>query len=165
MSDREAFEKWIKEFVAYDCSTGILYWIKSPNKRTNAGSVAGRVRSCGYVKIGCNGKTFMAHRVAWFLHHGAWPEKQIDHINRNKSDNRIANLRDVPQHINMRNTNLSRKNCVTGYPGVRYRPDRKNCWRTEIKVDNKTIALGCYQTAQQAHDVYLDAKRRLHGYQ
>jgi HNH endonuclease/AP2 domain len=164
MTDREQFEAWIRQFIAYDPMTGILSWKEKPNRNIVVGRAIGRPNQWGHMTFGFRGRTLMVHRVAWFLTYGKWPEHQIDHINRDPADNSLANLRDVPQSVNMQNTHLWRKNTNSGFPGVRYRSDRTRCWRSEIKVNGKTKSLGNFSTPEEAHAAYLSAKRSLHDY-
>lgn len=162
MNDREQFEEKLKLLVAYDPITGQMWWKAKPNRNIRIGQPIGRANCWGHMSFGMNGKTLMVHRVAWFLYYGEWPVNQIDHINGDKQDNRISNLRDVPQRINMQNQISAHKNNISGFLGVIYRPDRPKKWRASIKVNGKNISLGYYDTPEKAHAVYLDAKKTFH---
>lgn len=121
-------EAALREHFAYDALTGDIVWKKGWGK-THA-HAAGKpafdsVTSEGYKHGKFCGKTMKAHRVAWFLHHGAWPKGIIDHVNGVKIDNRLENLRDVDRVVNGRNRNLSRNN-TTGVNGVCYRAKYNN---------------------------------------
>lgn len=162
MTDRAAFEARLLSLIAYDAATGILSWKAKPNRNMRVGSVIGRPNSWGHVSFGFMGRTWMAHRVAWFIHHGSWPVHQIDHIDGDKQNNRISNLRDVPQNLNMQNRNTPKKDNQSGYLGVvRIRGITKP-WRAKIKVDNKWHSLGCYATPEEAHAAYMARKMELH---
>lgn len=89
--------------IAYDALTGVLTWRVSPRYGIPAGSTVGCTNGRGYVVVSFLGRKFTAHRLAWLLHYGEWPTQVIDHINRKKADNRIANLRDVTQAENLKN--------------------------------------------------------------
>lgn len=100
----------LKEILSYDEETGVFAWAKSRgNQYTRKGMIAGSIDSSGHRQIEINGKAYAAHRLAWFYVNGNWPEKQIDHINRVRDDNRILNLRDVDSSANMQNS-ISTKN-------------------------------------------------------
>ncbi|WP_286657873.1 HNH endonuclease signature motif containing protein [Variovorax fucosicus] len=89
--------------ISYDAATGVLTWRESPRYGIPAGAIAGGKSGRGYVVVSLLGRKFTGHRLAWLLHYGAWPTQVIDHINRDKADNRIANLRDVAQAVNLKN--------------------------------------------------------------
>lgn len=95
------------------------------------------------------------------MFYGEWPETMIDHINGDRRDNKISNLRLADQYINSQNIIKARKDSKIGLRGVRY--DAK--WRKYvpvIRVGDKRLQLGGYETAEEAHQVYLDAKRKHH---
>lgn len=169
---RAAFEvneldEAIKHFIAYDHEVGALFWKNNPNRSIAAEKMIGRPNSWGHICFGFRGKTLMAHRVAWFIYYGTWPKYSIDHMNGNPSDNRIANLRDVPQCINQQNKRRAHKNNKTGLLGVS-RHQKKNLqrpWRACIKAGGKSRTLGFYSTPEDAHLAYIAAKKKLHeGY-
>jgi hypothetical protein len=145
------------ELLAYDPATGVFTRrvdVGGRAKRFKAGTVAGCVdRSVGYVRITVDGRHLWAHRLAWFYVHGAWPLGQVDHINRERVDNRIANLRDVPQAINLQNRADAR--------GVCWEPHRRK-WRATVSVENRNRFLGRFDTEEAARAAYLSAKRAAH---
>jgi hypothetical protein len=91
----------------YDRETGELHWRVARNGRMRVGQLAG-TWSNGYISINVDGRKIYAHRIVWLLCKGEWPTNYIDHINGNKADNRIENLRDVSASDNIRNTARSR---------------------------------------------------------
>jgi len=106
----------------------------------------------GYILIGSNhieGQLF-AHHYAYFVTYGNLDFELLDHINRDKTDNRISNLRNVSNQENMFNTNAK------GYT------KRKNKWIAQIKLDYKNIYLGSYNTEEEARQAYLLAKEKYH---
>lgn len=101
--DRLLTAEVIAKYLSYDPNTGHLTWKESPRYGIPAGARAGSPNARGYIQVMVAGRKHYAHRLAWLLHHGVWPTRVIDHINREKTDNRIRNLRDVPQAINLQN--------------------------------------------------------------
>ena len=146
MTDHLTHEQLLAS-AKYDPDTGV-FTRKNKQLGTDNGS--------GYLKFSVNGKLYFAHRLAWFYVHGAWPDGLVDHINRNKSDNRIINLRVVGHSKNGHNANLSRRN-KTGYSGVTKIPSGK--FRSCFVKDRKRIHLGYFDTPDQAYSAYLEAKR------
>ena len=108
----------LKELLEYDPETGVFIW-KTRRGGLKAGSVAGTKHANGYVRIKCDGKSYMAHRLAWLYVHGQFPEKQIDHINGLREDNRLSNLRCVSRSENQRNRRLCKRS-TSGIIGVRW---------------------------------------------
>lgn len=112
--------------------------------------------------VGIDGVTYRAHRLAWFYVTGVWPEKTVDHKNRNRADNRWRNLRLATHHQQRQNQSVGRAN-KTGFLGVRRH--RKGKFEANIGVGGKHIYLGLFDTAEEASRVYLRAKRQLHEFQ
>ena len=93
----------LRQVLSYDPETGALSWLVDPGNKLSAGALAGRIKN-GYIQVRLGSHNLYAHRVAWYLHHGTDPGPlMIDHINRNRSDNRICNLRLVDAKGNRAN--------------------------------------------------------------
>ena len=128
------------------------------------GSLIGSIAGCpkaGYIVIRADGVLYRAHRLAWLYVHGVWPTGEVDHINGQKSDNRIANLRDVSISENRQNQHRARKNSSTGRLGVTFSPAR-NKFIAHICINAKTKTIGYFGTADEAHAAYLAEKRASH---
>ena len=108
----------VREYFHYAPDTGLITYAKRRGKAL-LGAKAGSIKK-GYLLLSINGIFVQAARVIWLHVHGKWPEHDIDHVNREKLDNRIANLRDVPPQINSWNLGSERKNNVSGHPGVHF---------------------------------------------
>jgi len=140
----------LHEVLRYDPETG-EFWkrVGTKHNKTN------------YRYVMVDTVTYSEHRLAWFYMYGKWPSHDIDHINGLKDDNRISNLRDVPTFINMQNERAVRGNNKSGYMGVLYRKER-NKWEAQIRVNGKSKRLGSFETPEEAHAAYLEAKRKFH---
>jgi hypothetical protein len=148
----------VKDMLHYDPESGIFTWRQRLSQRAKIGMQAGCVSTVsGYVLLGIQRKLFHAHRLAWFYVHGAWPKHQIDHINGNRSDNRLVNLRDVPNQVNSQNTRPKANRLVGA--SLHKKSGR---WMARIVVKGKCVSLGYHASAQEAHAAYIAAKRRLH---
>jgi hypothetical protein len=146
----------------YCPETGVFTW-KNPTFRTaRPGAPAGRANRSGYLIINIKGSAYMAHRLAWIHVHGSWPELEIDHINGSKSDNRIENLRQVTTQENAENRRRAQVTNRSGYLGVSWREKEKG-WKAQISTKGKTKWLGVFETPEQAHQAYVEAKRRIHS--
>lgn len=115
---------------------------------SNAGNQAGCVRSDGYVTVGVLGTPFMAHRVAWAISFGRWPGEFIDHINGDKSDNRLVNLREVTNAENIQNCKKSINN-VSGITGVYWASTHKK-WHARICHNKRRFFLGAFDSIEAA---------------
>lgn len=142
----------LRQLFLYDPETGLLAWKKNPSKEALK-----TVDNRGYKVGGVLGMHFQAHRVVWAMHYGEWPNK-IDHINGDRLDNRIVNLRNVDFRENARNRQLSSSN-KSGHYGVVWLPDL-NKWRAMIGVDKKRISLGLYEKKEDAISARADANKK-----
>ena len=117
----------VKRFVSYDPDTGVFTRLKSLNNQ-NVGQTTWRPDGCGYARIRIQRHNIQSHRIAWMYIYGEWPQEEIDHVNGNTLDNRIANLRHVSHKENGKNTKLYCTN-KSGISGVFY---RHNLWFAQI---------------------------------
>ena len=152
----------LKELLSYDPTTGDFVWIKQLSGMAKLGSVAGTNNGAGYIQIRIGGKKYFAHRLAFFFVNGYWPANVIDHINGNRSDNRIANLRDVPKSMNQQNMVAPRKNTKSGLLGVCWNGPN-NVWEAKIKYNGRKVHIGSFKTPEEAHAAYLKIKRNVHA--
>ena len=128
-------------------------------RNCRAGDVAGHIRKDGYVRIGIDGEHYLLHRVIWAWHHGYFPENQIDHINKNHTDNRITNLREVTQTCNMRNRGNYHNN-TSGVKGVHWRI-KHNKWDAVITIGGLFIMIGRHNSFIEAVCHRLAAEQAL----
>jgi len=150
----------LREVLDYDPMTGVFVWRVRTSNCIKVGSVAGGQRQDGYMQIKIEARAYLSHRLAWLWVTGEWPVYGIDHINGVKDDNRLANLRAADQSLNTQNMKRARvDNKASGLLGV---TQFRNRWQTRVAVKGVIHHLGTYDTAEQAHSVYLGAKRLLH---
>ena len=122
-------QKTLKKYLNYDPETGV-FKRKINSGKAKIGDVAGGINGSGYICIRINSVKYRAHRLAWLYVHGKFPDNQIDHINRVKTDNRIENLRDVTQSVNGRNRNLPSNN-TSGHIGVKWNK-KQQAWKVTV---------------------------------
>lgn len=138
------------KLLSYDGSTGKLYWKPRGNKRWDsiyAGKEAGSLRPIGYVVVKLSEKAYRAHRLIWKMVYGVDPNS-IDHIDMNKSNNLLSNLRQVSHEENMKNKKMA-KNNPSGCTGVYWRGDSKK-WRAVVGNLNRLVHLGNFDTFDEA---------------
>lgn len=151
----------LKKILQYDSKTGIFTWKISPSINRKEGSVAGRKTNFGYTSIKYKSKGYLAHRLAWLYMYGSFPNHQIDHINGVRDDNRIENLRDVPQSQNMKNTR-KRVDNSSGITGVCWaKKDAK--WMAQIKANGRSKFLGTFTDFFEACCIRKSAENK-YGY-
>ena len=138
----------LRSVLHYEPATGIFTRKVRTARNVKVGDVAGCLDGDGYLLIGVQSRVHSAHRLAWLYVYGEWPEDQIDHINRSRSDNRISNLRDVSHKQNNQNRSKSSTN-TSGHPGVCWNKQRSK-WVATITHNYKDIHLGCFNTIEEA---------------
>ena len=156
-------EKEISDFVNYDRKTGIFTW-KRTTGNTVSGHIAGTTSKKGYVCITIKNKTYLAHRLAWAICTGGdISGVVIDHIDGNKSNNEISNLRIGNQGQNCQNRKSGNKNNTSGYIGV-FLDKRRGSWSAQITKNRKVKSFTGFKTPEEASEAYLNAKRELHEF-
>ena len=143
----------LREAFHYDVDTGLFY------RRGGSPSPLGSVGRYGYISVSIDGHVWLAHRLAWFYVYGTLPEGQLDHINRVRSDNRIANLRPATNKLNMENRKVQSNN-KSGCPGVHF-SNHSQKWRARIKHHGVFVELGMHKDFESAKAAYLEARSRL----
>lgn len=156
----ELFE--FKKLLRYNPDNGKFYWLATTKHGSvKAGDVAGSTMKTGYMQIKIKQKMYLQHRLAYLFTYGRWPKQEIDHINGDKSDNRIINLRDASPSLNKQNRRTASERNKTGYLGVYYCKTR-DCYTAQILVDGSNKHLGAYNNPKDAHNAYVKAKRKYH---
>lgn len=152
----------VYEQIAYDPETGVFTWRVGKKGQAGPGSIAGCLnKHLGYWQIGILRQRLYGHRLAWLLSYGCWPTHQIDHINGDRSDNRLTNLREATHADNQQNRHLYRNR--TGFAGVEYCP-KFGRFRARVVHNQIKHCAGHYDTAEEAHAAYLAKKAELHAY-
>ena len=160
---RELTVDLLNHLFEYDKETGNLIWKIKPSSRghsVKAGDIAGTLKSHGYLCVGINYNSYRAHRLIFLMHKGYLP-KTVDHINGDKLDNRIENLRaaTIGQNQHNRKTNA---NNTSGYKGVCWNKAQKK-WTARITLERKNIHLGYFANVEEAAEVVRKAREELHG--
>lgn len=159
---REALAR-CQDVLSYDPDSGEFRWKKTLSVRAVAGKVAGCLcKHSGYRSISVDRKIYMAHRLAWAFVYGEWPTLQIDHINRERSDNRIQNLRQATQRQNSANSGRRRNN-RSGFKGVSWAA-HVGKWAAQCRrPDNGPRHIGFFETPELAHQAYVAVATAYYG--
>ena len=153
------FYQKAKELLEYNPDTGVFTWRVSNSNRVKIGDIAGCLhKNSGYTLIRVGDKLLRAHRIAFFIVNNETPNV-IDHINGDRSDNRISNLRSCTSQQNGFNSSKQINN-TSGYRGV---SKAGNKWRARIYIKNKETSLGHFDCPKEASRVYEEKARELHG--
>ena len=118
------------------------------------------MNTLGYTVMRVDAKDYLAHRLVWFWHHNEWP-RVIDHIDMNRSNNRIENLRACEKVQNLWNVGPNRDNS-SGYKGVSFHKDTGR-WQARIHCRGVSHHLGLFDTTEEAHKAYVASSIKLHG--
>ena len=149
----------VRDYIHYNPETGELTWIKSPNARVKVGDKIKSIDAYGYLSVSFRSKVWKAHRLAWFLYYDQLPDKDIDHINGDRVDNRISNLRSATRGQNLQNMQVSGKG-LSNYKGV---SRSKTSWTAQITVNNKKLHLGSFKTEEEAALAYNNEAEKRYG--
>lgn len=149
------------EAFRYDPDTGFLTWRSTLNSRSPAGTPAGSRSNRGYQRIKVDGERYQAHRVAWLIYYGVWPSGQIDHIDNNRINNAISNLRECNTAQNQHNQPLRRAN-RSGAKGVSW-CRAKARWHVQVRAAGKIHQGGYFDSLDQAALAATTLRNQLHG--
>lgn len=150
----------LREVLAYDPVTG-AFTRRVTLGGHRAGATAGALDERGYCLITIDRVSYYAHRLAWFYVHGEWPPGDLDHWDTDKSNNRLANLREATRSQNVANQPPPRHN-TSGYKGV-FWSKWHGRWRAYITVNYRRRHLGTFGTAEAAHAAVCAAARQSFG--
>jgi hypothetical protein len=150
----------MRSAVSYNPNTGVFVRLHERMNRS-IGKPTGSLTALGYIIIGIYGGKYYAHRLAWFWVHGEWPESLVDHIDGNKTNNKIINLRLATHGQNLSNSKVSIKN-TSGFKGVVFQPESGN-WIAKIKVNYDGYHLGSFKTKIEAAMAYDEAAIKYFG--
>ena len=164
----------VSQLLKYDPCSGALLWLPRPlgaftSRRAHStwtanycGRPAGAVACAdGYISIGVAGRFYKGHRLAWLLFFGCWSDEWLDHINGQRQDNRIANLREATPTINAQNIRWPRADSRTGLIGA-FPCVGSRGYFSKIKVNGRQMYLGRFSNPEAAHAAYIAAKRQHH---
>lgn len=151
----------LKELLTYSEKEGKFYWKVSPSNNIKIGDEAGKGKVAGYNRVSLDNKSYLVHRLVWLWFYGYMP-KEIDHINHNRSDNRLNNLREVT-HIENGHNVSKKTNNTTGYTGVVYHKATGK-WLAQIMINHKNKYLGLFSTIEEAVEKRKEAEKDFNFY-
>lgn len=153
----------LMELLEYNPETGAFIRKVTTSSNAKAGQVAGNLEAEGYLRIFIDRKVYKAHRLAWLYMHGSFPPECLDHIDGNKANNAIRNLRLATNDENLQNRHKSSRRNSTGFLGVSY-GWRQKSWKAGIKVNGVYKQIGYFRSPEAAYIAYLKAKKQLHQF-
>ena len=151
----------LKELLHYDPDTGIFTWC-CRKQGVTLGNRVGYLTREGYLRITLKQKHYLTHRLAWLYMYGGWPSLSLDHVNRNRIDNRIDNLREVTFYQNGQNSNLSSAN-TSGFKGVSWYA-RDKSWEVQIAFNGMRKFIGRFTDINVAISARKQAEEQYHSH-
>lgn len=174
----DSIREELRAVVQYDPDSGVLTWTEAvrcrwARSRCTPGAVVGTLHDGRYLRFQYKGHRHMVHRLIWELHNGEIPAgRQVDHIDGDRGNNRLENLRLVEHHINCQNQHSARSDNTSGFLGVQrgyFSKRHGQRWRAVVQFldqeSGRMRAVVCgsnHATPEAAHQAYIEAKRRLH---
>lgn len=155
----------VRELFCYNAETGVFTRRIKTGRSTLVGEVVGSPAVNKYLRITVDDVRMLAHRAAWMYVMDEIPDGDIDHINGDRQDNRICNLRKATRSENMQNERIARIGNKSGLIGAHW-SKAAGRWSSRIRIpgQRKSIHLGLFDTAQEAHAAYVEKKRQLHPF-
>lgn len=164
MQRKELTAERLRYLLDYDPGTGMFTRRVAQCNKVKVGQVfGGSPNNYGYLRITVDSVAYLAHRLAWLHVHGAWPPKQMDHVNGVRHDNRVANLRAATNSQNRQNLSVHSTQARSGLLGAHW-SEAEQRWRSSIQVDGERLVLGFFDTAEEAHQAYMLAKSDIHDF-
>jgi hypothetical protein len=148
--------------LAYDQATGLMTWKVRKAQRIHVGDRAGRPNTTGYLQVRIDGRIHCIHRLAWLFVHGVMPKCDVDHVDRDRSNNRIGNLRLASRSENIENT-LRRSTNKSGFKGVFWHKAAGR-WHAAIQSKGVKTMLGSFADPEMAAKAYAVAAARVHRF-
>lgn len=156
-------QKRLKAVLHYDPVTGVFKRFSGKGCKSGSIGTVPKGDRFAYLRIGVDRKIYGAHRLAWLYMTGSFPDRLIDHINGDKLDNRFVNLRLATNSENKQNVRKARSDSRSGLIGATWYAQGQK-WRAAIQIDGKKKHLGYFNTAEEAHLVFMEHKRRHHPF-
>lgn len=151
-----------RRLLEYDPGTGTLRWKLRVSQGVRAGDIAGTIDDSGYRTVRIKRRGYRAHRLAFLIVTGHWPANEIDHIDRDRDNNRWSNLRECSHAENMQNHGPHRNN-TSGVRGVHWYA-RLGKWAAQINIDGKRCHIGYFDNLNDAGAAYLRTKNHAHPF-
>ena len=149
----------LRKYFSYDPETGIVARLKRTSNRTAASGPVGILGNRGYLGVKFQGQSIVVHRLAWKLQTGEEPPTELDHKNRDRTDNRWVNLRSCSRRQNLANKLRRRGKHLAGVSknGCKWNAMHGRCGTSSF------VYLGTFDTEQEAHDAYVNWHRERYG--
>jgi hypothetical protein len=152
----------LKMLLNYDPETGVFTYA-APRPKVRVGAVAGHTHAGhGYRQIKLDGRLYLAHRLAWLYVYGRWPDDILDHIDRDRTNNRLANLRPSNKYLNRQNSKIQH-NSTSGVKGVTWNVTHQK-WHARISLEGRRYHVGWFQTIEAAIEARQKAEVKLHAH-
>ena len=153
-------KKFFEPYLEFDANEGVFYW-KKTFANAKVGKKAGSISKKGYWVIGLKSQRYYLHHLVWLFERNEWPAKNLDHIDGDKLNNKFCNLRLADQKENNQNLRKPHRDSKTGFLGV---SKKRNKFVAKICKLGKKQVLGIFNTAEEAHERYVEEKRKLHEF-
>lgn len=151
----------IRKVFNYEPETGIMRWAIRTGSRSTIGAIAGHLHNDNYWRVRVDRKLYLTHRLIWLYVYGEWPDRDIDHINMDRADNRLSNLRLATCGQNNVNSGTRNDN-TSGYKGVIWHKRAKKWW-ARIHINGKQIDLGYFDDPKDGYAAYCKAAALYYG--